>query len=443
MTIHLSKKILVALPLLVGALAAAVWAGAALGSSNTDPSGLAVCASNSGALTAVPAGATTCNKNQTEYQLVTSDTVASLASQVTVLTGEVSTLQGNVSALQTLLKGVTRTTFNGKDTLQFSGMNVQIVNGTGQTSSTTPDGLGNLIVGYDEGATITSGQHDIIVGTHDNFSSFGGIDAGLLNTTSGPYSSVTGGYGNTASGQSSSVSGGDTNVASGGMASASGGGGGTASGNESSVSGGVGSTASGLASSVSGGEGDTASGQASSILGGNGVTDITVTGTGQVSALQTLLSGVKRTTFNGNDTLLFTGMNLQVVNGTGFTDGTPNGLGNLILGYNSGPAADKSGSHDLVIGDNNTYTNTSGIVSGFDNTLSGSYALANGALNTASGNESFAIGAGNTASGFGSFVSGQGNTASGQTSFVGGGFSGVTAGTGTCAYILTTLFGSC
>jgi hypothetical protein len=33
------------------------------------------------------------------------------------------------------------------------------------------------------------------------------------------------------------------------------------------------------------------------------------------------------------DTLLFDGMNVQVANGTGTTDGEPNGTGNLIVGY--------------------------------------------------------------------------------------------------------------
>jgi hypothetical protein len=156
-----------------------------------------------------------------------------------------------------------------------------------------------------------------------------------------------------------------------------------------------------------------------------------------VSALQTLLNGVTRPSPN---TLLFSDLNLQVVNGTGSTDASPNGLGNLILGYNLGPAEDKTGSHDLVIGDNNTYTNTSGIVSGNGNTLSGQYALASGKGNIA-GDTSFATGfnntaragsvatgSNNTASGDDSFATGDRNTASEQDSFASGLYSTASAG---------------
>ena len=54
-----------------------------------------------------------------------------------------------------------------------------------------------------------------------------------------------------------------------------------------------------------------------------------------------------------------TGVNLQVVNGLGATDGRPNrqgkattnGVGNVILGYNEARATtDRTGSHNLVIG---------------------------------------------------------------------------------------------
>ena len=48
----------------------------------------------------------------------------------------------------------------------------------------------------------------------------------------------------------------------------------------------------------------------------------------------------------------FEAVNVMVVNGPGATEGTPNGLGNLIVGYDepsSGPG-DKNGSHNLVVG---------------------------------------------------------------------------------------------
>jgi hypothetical protein len=80
-----------------------------------------------------------------------------------------------------------------------------------------------------------------------------------------------------------------------------------------------------------------------------------------VSALETVLSGVSRT----GDTLRISGVNVQIVNGTGSTDNL-NGLGNLIVGYNTdnGNDATRTGSHNLVGGDEHSYTSDSGIASG-------------------------------------------------------------------------------
>jgi hypothetical protein len=153
----------------------------------------------------------------------------------------------------------------------------------------------------------------------------------------------------------------------------------------------------------------------------------------RVAALESLLQGLSR---NGT-TLRLSGLNLQVVNGTGHTDNL-NGLGNVIIGYNADQGDTRKGSHNLVIGDDHTYTSYSGVVSGEDNTLSAPRAfVAGGFANTASGNEAFVGGGaestasglrafvgggdGNTASGGGSAVVGGHNTASGDSSFVGGG----------------------
>ncbi len=94
-------------------------------------------------------------------------------------------------------------------TLSISGVNVQLVNSIGSTE--TANGVGNLIVGYQKPrpeANNRTGSHNIIVGDQHDYSSHGGLVAGLMNTISGPFSSVSGGYHNTASGDGSSVSGG-------------------------------------------------------------------------------------------------------------------------------------------------------------------------------------------------------------------------------------------
>jgi hypothetical protein len=67
---------------------------------------------------------------------------------------------------------------SGPDDVTITGANLRIVNGLGTTETT--NGLGNLIVGYNEerapdGATnIRTGSHNVVVGAQNNFSSFGG-----------------------------------------------------------------------------------------------------------------------------------------------------------------------------------------------------------------------------------------------------------------------------
>ena len=141
----------------------------------------------------------------------------------------VAYLYTQVGALQTLLKGVTRTTVNGYATLRFSGLNLQVVNGSG--SESTLNGLGNLIVGYANDAGFArTGSHNLITGNFGGWASYGGLLAGSNNQVTGGYDSVSGGSSNVASGSSASISGGGSNVASGSGASVSGGGSNTAAG---------------------------------------------------------------------------------------------------------------------------------------------------------------------------------------------------------------------
>ncbi len=68
--------------------------------------------------------------------------------------------------------------------LYISGANVHIVNGSGKTD--TVNGLGNLIVGYNESRTDGSdnrtGSHNLVIGKELNFNGFGGIAAGVRNS---------------------------------------------------------------------------------------------------------------------------------------------------------------------------------------------------------------------------------------------------------------------
>ena len=159
-------------------------------------------------------------------------------------------------------------------TFRFSGVNVQIVNGLGATNGyrddpvtndtllTTTNGVGNLIVGYNELRMLPfpfplpndrTGSHNIVVGTRNDYTSYGGLVAGDFNASSGPYSSVAGGNDNQALGLYASISGGFGGRAMGPWSAISGGHAGKATGEYSSVSGGRLNVAAGNYATVGGG----------------------------------------------------------------------------------------------------------------------------------------------------------------------------------------------
>ncbi len=118
--------------------------------------------------------------------------------------------------------------------------------------------------------------------------------------------------------------------------------------------------------------------------------------------------------------VFFEGCNVNIRDGSGDTFGPTNGLGNFIVGYNEdgGVPAIRTGSHNLIIGPEHTYSSFGGLVSGSENFI-------RGRLSTVSGGQN------NTASGFASSVSGGVfNEASGDVSSVSGGISRSVSGTG-------------
>ena len=149
--------------------------------------------------------------------------------------------------------------------LIFRGCNVNVQNGLGGTytigSTATTNGCGNLIIGYNEllnrnSSTDRTGSHNVIVGSGNGYTSYGGIVGGYYNTISGVYSTVTGGYNSVASGYASSFTGGQGNTASVVWSSSIiGGGSNTASGQGSLVVGGTFNEASGLFSVIVGNKG--------------------------------------------------------------------------------------------------------------------------------------------------------------------------------------------
>jgi hypothetical protein len=175
-------------------------------------------------------------------------------------------LEQRVAALEQLLKH-----FSREDNEVFiTGANLHIVNGLGDTNCfdeqfaeipDCPNGLGNLIVGYNEsravsgGEDIRTGSHNVVVGEQHNFSSSGGLVVGSTNTISGDFAVVSGGASNTASGPGATVSGGQNNLAASFGATVSGGQFNAASGD-------------GIAATVSGGDNNIANGNAATVSGG-------------------------------------------------------------------------------------------------------------------------------------------------------------------------------
>jgi hypothetical protein len=98
----------------------------------------------------------------------------------------------------------------GKPTIQFSGANVQIVNGEGKTATT--NGAGNFIIGYDEEPGSQTGSHNVIMGPEDGYASYGALIGGRDNRALSPYGFVAG-IANKTGGEGSAVSGGFENTA--------------------------------------------------------------------------------------------------------------------------------------------------------------------------------------------------------------------------------------
>jgi hypothetical protein len=131
---------------------------------------------------------------------------------VTSLEKRIDQLERKLANVNEILSGVTRS--NG--TITFSNVNLQLVNGRGATAET--NGKGNLIVGYNEyrgGGDTRSGSHNIIVGSRNSYSSYGGIVSGSANDIAGRYASVIGGHNNCAGGEFSTITGGAKNNAKG------------------------------------------------------------------------------------------------------------------------------------------------------------------------------------------------------------------------------------
>lgn len=152
----------------------------------------------------------------------------------------------------------------------LTGANFHLRNGLGATNgnlrqpfgteAVLANGLGNLILGYNEsralvggGTDLRTGSHNLVLGQGQNFSSVGGLVAGQINQVTGANAAITGGQWNSASGACASVSGGSRSSAGGACAV---------------VCGGDMNNAAGRATVVGGGRLNSASGEAAAVTGG-------------------------------------------------------------------------------------------------------------------------------------------------------------------------------
>ncbi|MBN1945289.1 MAG: hypothetical protein JW797_06400 [Bradymonadales bacterium] len=218
----------------------------------------------------------------------------------------IDSLQLTVLDLQSRLQHVRREGTN----LIVEGANLHIRSGGGSTyhhasisSFGTPNGLGNLIVGYNEPGNrdrdsdnnplsgSTQGSHNVIIGPGHAYPGFaslvvgtenrlgpvsagayqaipGCLAAGYHNSTGGNFSAAIAGTDNSTAAHAALAAGGDDNIAYGNNSTVIGGRNNTASASNSLVAGGVTNTASGDGSTVVGGNTNTASGSTSLVAGG-------------------------------------------------------------------------------------------------------------------------------------------------------------------------------
>jgi trimeric autotransporter adhesin len=198
-------------------------------------------------------------------ELICSGECSEVEPRVTSLEAALAAATSQIAALETLLAGVTRT----NNTITVSGANLQVVDGSGSTTGAT-NGLGNLIVGYNENtsARTRTGSHNLVIGIEHEYTSFGGIVAGEENAIAERAASVLGGKHNIAGSIHAVVVGGRLNVAAGDYSAVVGGSLNTASGNLSAVGGGFTNEASGLNSAVSGGCENQATNNFAAVSGG-------------------------------------------------------------------------------------------------------------------------------------------------------------------------------
>lgn|GEM_PF-2973040 len=352
---------------------------------------------------------------------------AALTTQLgTLETGGIATTT-RLALLEAKTASLSAATVAGQPAAIFSGVNLYVQNGMGKTG--TSNAVGNLIVGYDEAssANVRTGSHNLVLGTQNDYSSWGGFIAGENGSIFGQYSAVLGGTGLTASARDSSVGPHDgatatqltsltqalsdettraetvektlatsvtnnnTTVTAAIEAEA------TRAGNAEATNSAAASaeatrarsaeqalTANLATTNVTLATTNTNLATTNTTLTNDVATLTTSLGSGgdalaatqtEVTALQAVTSSMSTATdATGSAAVYFKGVNVYVQNGAGSTD-TTNGAGNLVVGYNEVPnTVSRGGSHNLVLGTQNNYSSYGGLVAGGQNSISAQYA---------------------------------------------------------------------
>ena len=193
--------------------------------------------------------------------LTQQETIADLQAQLVAQQQAVASLAPLLS-----LVAIAEKSSLDNDTWVLEGMNLQLVNGEGNTYGEA-NGLGNLIVGYNESegghhepngalvaGEIRTGSHNIVLGSGHTYVSTGAFVGGYNNSALGQGASLFSGQASLATGTFSSVVGGLDNRAAGSLSAVLGGHSNTATGDRSTVSGGLLNESAGIATSILGGQ---------------------------------------------------------------------------------------------------------------------------------------------------------------------------------------------
>ncbi len=161
----------------------------------------------------------TIQKRQAGHELAIDSlnaSAVSLSQDETSIRTEQAAHDLSINGLTTKTKFMVTGFVGGRPATVFQACNVYIQDGEGHTAPrSTPNGLGNLIIGYDEGVAgqypANFGCHNLILGVDNSYSSYGGIVAGTDNSIEAPSASVLGGVGNDNTGNNCVIVSGQSN----------------------------------------------------------------------------------------------------------------------------------------------------------------------------------------------------------------------------------------